>query len=213
VQRATKAPVRRQRQPRLQFRRPERIADALIDDRPRSLDDLRGRSKIGAEHRPHDDALGEIHHFRHEVDCLAALGEQFPSVEGAFSGLDHRVYHLRDALAVERWLREAPLSPPERVFAGDEAFPNALLEPFVQRTLVIVAVVVLQNVLDVVRGREQVAVVRAYLQVDQVTIAVGCGEKHIDRIRPHLRKHSDDGEAARAWRTSAREAHRAPQPL
>ena len=114
---------------------------------------------------------------------------------------------------MERRLREAPLSPPEGVFAGDEAFPKALLEPFVQRALVIVAVVVLQHVLDVVRGREQIAVVRAYLQVDQITIPVSCGEKHTDRIRPHLRKHSDDGEAARAWRTSAREAHRASQPF
>ena len=60
---------------------------------------------------------------------------------------------------------------------------------------------------------EQIAVVRADLQVNQVAVAIGGGEKRADRIGPQLRKHAEDGEAARAGRTSARDAHRASQLL
>ena len=62
------------------------------------------------------------------------------------------------------------------------ALPDSLFEPFVQRTLVIVAVVVLQDMLDVVGSRQQIAVVRPDLQVDHITESIGRLLKHADRI-------------------------------
>jgi hypothetical protein len=45
-----------------------------------------------------------------DVDRLASRREAFPPVQHVVRGADHRVGHQRDALAVERGLRQAPLT-------------------------------------------------------------------------------------------------------
>ena len=83
---------------------------------------------------------------------------------------------------MERRLREAPLTQPERVLARQESVAETVTEAIVERTLVVVAGVVLEDVLDIRRiGREE-AMVRAGLQMDQVAVSIRGVEKRADRI-------------------------------
>jgi hypothetical protein len=62
---------------------------------------------------------------------------------------------------VEGGLGHAALAQPIRVFARDETVAERDLQLVVKRTLVVVAIVVLQNVPDVIRVGDEEAVLRS----------------------------------------------------
>ena len=64
----------------------------------------------------------------------------------------------------------------------------------------VIAVVVLEDVLDVVRSARQVAMVGADLHVDEIAVAIGGVEVDAERILPEIREHPEDWIAARPRR-------------
>ena len=73
---------------------------------------------------------------------------------------------------MERRLRQAPLTQPEGVLARQQSVAETVPEPIVERTLVVVPGVVLQDMLDVGGIRREEPMVRTGLQVDELAIAI-----------------------------------------
>ena len=101
---------------------------------------------------------------------------------------------------MERRLRQAPLTQPEGVLARQESVAETVPETIVERTLVVVPGVVLQDMLDVGWIRREESMVRAGLQVDELAIAIRSAEKRADRIRPKLREYSENRKPAGSGR-------------
>jgi len=101
---------------------------------------------------------------------------------------------------MEGGLRETALAQPEGVLARQQPVAQVVAEPIVEWTLVIVARVVLQDVPDVGRIREEESVIRPGLQVNDLAITIGGCEKRADRIRAEARKHAHDRVAPRSGR-------------
>jgi hypothetical protein len=104
---------------------------------------------------------------------------------------------------MECGLGKTPLPEPKRVLACQESIAEAVPEAIVERALVIVAGVVLENVLDVGRIAGEEAMVRAGLQVNEVAVSIRGVEKGSDGIRPQLRKDSENRISAGSWRIPA----------
>ena len=105
-----------------------------------------------------------------------------------------------EPLAMERRLREAPLTQPEGVLTRQESVAETFPEAIVERTLVVVPGVVLQDMLDIGGIRREESVVRAGLQVDEVAIAIRRVKKRSDGIRPQLREYAENRIPARSGR-------------
>jgi hypothetical protein len=101
---------------------------------------------------------------------------------------------------VKRRLRQSPLTQPEGVLARQESIAQALAEAVIERALVVVPGVVLQNMLDVCRIRREESMVRAGLEVDELAVSIRGVEKRADRIRPKVREYSKNGIPARSGR-------------
>ena len=187
-----------QRQRRLKLRRPERLADAPIDDRPRAVDDFCGRAEIGAEHRPDNDGLRQRHHFRDEVDRFAARRKAVPSLQHLLRAGHHGIGHRHQSLTMECGLRESPLPQPERVLARQQAVAEIVPQPIVEWALVVVAGVVLEDMFDARGIGHKESLIRAGLHMDDVAIPIRGIEKRADGIRPEVREHANERVSARA---------------
>ena len=98
-------------------------------------------------------------------------------------------------------LRNAPLAQPEFVLARQQAVAERHPQLVVERTLVIVARVVLQDVTDIRGVRDEVATPRADLEVDDVAEATSRTHEHGRRIASDSRQHAEDRNPARArWK-------------
>ena len=102
-------------------------------------------------------------------------------------------------------LRDAPLAQPEFILARQQAVAERHPQLVVERTLVIVARVVLQDMTNVRGVRDEVATSRADLEVDDVAEATSGTHEHGRRIAPDRRQHAEDRKPARArWKRSER---------
>ena len=99
-------------------------------------------------------------------------------------------------MTVKRRLREAPLSQPERVFAGQQPIAKAIPQPLVERTFVVVARVVLKDVFDVCGVRDEESVIRASLEMNDVAVLIRRVEECSDWIGSKLRQDTEDRIAA-----------------
>src|SRR5687767_1341680 len=102
---------------------------------------------------------------------------------------------------MESRLRQAPLTQPERVLAGQQSIAETVPQAIVERALVVVASVVLKDMLDVRRLGQEKSMIRAGLQMDEVAVPIRSVEKRADRIRPEMREHPKNRIPARPWRT------------
>jgi hypothetical protein len=118
----------RRSQLRLDLRRPERLADPLIDNRPRAVDDRCCLAKIGAEHRPHDNGVCQGHQLGDEIGRFTARRRTRPAIQCLDRAGDHRVRLGDEAPPVERRLRETALPQPEGVFTRQQAVAESVLE-------------------------------------------------------------------------------------
>ena len=89
---------------------------------------------------------------------------------------------------MERWLRQAALTQPERVFARQQPVAETVPDAIVERALVVVAGVVLEDMLDVGWIGQKKSMIRAGLQMDEVAVSIRSVEERADRIRPKLRE-------------------------
>jgi hypothetical protein len=87
-------------------------------------------------------------------------------------------------------LRQAPLAKPKRVLAREQAVADTISQAIVERTLVIVAGVVLKDMFDVRGIRQEEPVIRASLQVNDIAIPIRGVEKRADRIGAQVRKYA-----------------------
>ena len=94
---------------------------------------------------------------------------------------------------MERGLGQAPLTQPERVLARQQSIAEAIPQPIVERALVVVAGVVLEDMLDERGIRQEESVIRAGLQVHDVAVSIRSVEKRADRIGTELGQHTQDG--------------------
>ena len=108
-------------------------------------------------------------------------------------------------LAMKGRLRDAPLAQPEFVLARQQAVAERHPQFVVERALVIVARVVLQDVANVRGVRDEVAASRADLEIDDVAELAGGAQEHAGRIASDRRQHAEDRKPARArWKRMCR---------
>ena len=154
--------------------RPEALADVLIDDRPGLID----RSRNGPRSAP-SSARRTTVRVRRIISSPTSTGrpaEASVSHRAAVSraAIGHGAGQRRDALAMKRRLRDAPLPQPEVVLARQQAVAERHPQFVVERALVIVARVVLQDVTHVRGVGNEVAASRADLEIGDVAEAM-CG--------------------------------------
>src|SRR6185369_13090475 len=113
--------------------------------------------------------------------------------------LSHHSREARDPLPMKRWLRDAALPQPEVVFAGQESVADRHPQFLIQRALVIVARVVLQDVPDVGGVGQQVPATRADLEVDDVAEAASGPHEDAGRIASDCQQHAEDRHPAWTW--------------
>src|SRR5262249_647919 len=95
---------------------------------------------------------------------------------------------------------QPPLTQPEGVLARQQSVAEIVPQPGVERALVVVAGIVLENMFDVRRIRQEKSVVGASLHMDDVAVAVGGVEKRADRTRTEVRENPDNRITARTGR-------------
>jgi hypothetical protein len=89
------------------------------------------------------------------------------------------------------------LSQPEVVFAGQQTVAERHPQFVVERTLVVVARVVLEDVPDIGRIRDQKPASRRDLEVHDIAIATRRVEENAGRIAPHCGQHAEERHPAR----------------
>ena len=126
--------------------------------------------QINTEQGLPDDAQRHARHVFHEIDGRPLGGGSLPVVQHACAGAAHDGREAFDALAVERRLRQASLPPPEIAFAGEQTFADERFHTADEAALPVVAVVVLQHVLDVVGVIQHVDDERPSIKADHVAV-------------------------------------------
>src|SRR4249920_1421021 len=99
---------------------------------------------------------------------------------------------------MEGGLRNAPLAQPEFILAREQAVAEQHSQLVVERALMVVARVVLQDMANVCGVRYEVATLRADPQVDDVAEATRSTHEHGRRIASDSRQHAEDRKPARA---------------
>ena len=125
-------------------------------------------------------------------------GDRLPLVRRLARGLRHHTGQLGDALTMKGRLRDAALPQPEVVFAGQQAVADRHPQLLIERALVIVAGVVLQDVADIGGVGNEIASPRADLEVRDVAEAARRSHEDAGRIASDRRQHAEDRHAARA---------------
>ena len=98
-------------------------------------------------------------------------------------------------------LGDAPLAEPEFALARQQAVAERHAQFVVERALVIVARVVLQDVANVGRVRDEVATPRANPEIHHIAETAGGAQEHLRRIASERRQHAEDGKPVRArWK-------------
>ena len=126
------------------------VPHGFVEDFHGATKHVRLTADVIAEQGPGHNAQGKLGHFLDHFQRLADLG--FPLVQHERGEVGHERAEGLNALAVEGGLSHASLLQPRFPFAGEDAFPQHGLEHHeVGRAFFgVVAVVVLQNALDVV---------------------------------------------------------------
>ena len=148
------------------------LRDELQRRQHRAPDAVGLADQIDAEQGLADDAQRHPRGVRHEVDRRAAGRGGLPVLQHARAGVAHGRRQALDALAMEGRLRQAALPPPEVALAGEEAVADQRLDPSDEAALPVVAVVVLQHVLDVVGVVQQVDAQRPGVEAHHVAVLV-----------------------------------------
>ena len=117
------------------------------------------------------------------------------SCRGVSRRLGHHAGQRGDALTMKGRLRDAALPQPEVVFAGQQAVADRHPQLLVERALVIVAGVVLQDVADIGGVGDEIAAPRADLEVDDVAEAARGAHEDAGRIASDRRQHAEDRQA------------------
>ena len=97
-------------------------------------------------------------------------------------------------------LRETPLPQPEGVLAGQESIAKTVSEPLIERALMIVTRIVLEDMFDVCGIRYEKSVIRASLQMNEVTVSIRSVKECADWIGTELRQDTEERIPARSWR-------------
>src|SRR4029450_3471006 len=149
----------------------------------------------GAEPRLGDDLERELGHFRRRVDRATVARGHRPAIEQRRRAVDHHVGHRGDALALECRLDELALAAPEVAVAEDKPFTGDALELLEQKALAEVAMMLLQDVLDVVGMEEHEALParEPEADLDRVSVPAPVAEHEGQRIAPQL------GEKSKRW--------------
>ena len=102
---------------------------------------------------------------------------------------------------MKRGLGDSTLAQPEFVLTRQQTVAERHPQFVVERTLVVVARVVLQDATHVRGVRNEVAVSRPDLEIGNVAEATRGSQEHADRIAPDCREHPDDRKPARSrWK-------------
>ena len=99
-----------------------------------------------------------------------------------------------DALGPERGLQKPPLPPPQLALAGGEPFPEDHFQPVMKRVTAVIAVVLLQHIMDVGGVGEH-----------EDRVPAGHGEAHHVAERPGAREHRE--RVAREGRQDAEDGY------
>ena len=108
---------------------------------------------------------------------------------------------------MERRLRNSPLAQPESVLARQQPVAEHQTQFVVERALVIVARVVLQDVANVIRVVQEVTAPRGDLEVDDVAEPRCSFREDADGIASDGRKHAQDRHSSRSRRQRVLRAH------
>src|SRR6516225_2236292 len=105
-------------------------------------------------------------------------------------------------------LGDTSLAQPEVALARQQPIAEKRPQLVVQRALAVVARVVLQDMTNILRVRDEVAASRTDLEVGDVTESQSGLHEDADRIASDGREHPEDRYPAGAWRTHGRGADR-----
>jgi hypothetical protein len=104
-----------------------------------------------------------------------------------------------DALAVKSRLRQAALAAPELPFAGEQTFANEGLHPADERAFPVIAIVVLQDMLDVIgMVQEMDGQKRRRVEADDIPVLTRGPAQHGQRIAARRKEEMEGGRIALA---------------
>ena len=151
--------------------------------------------RIVREQRLADDAQCQAHHLVVYVHVFAAARLQLG--RGVVRGAHHRGRESRDALAVERWLRDAPLPFPGFTLAGEQTVAEHVAEIAVSARLLAVVLVVLdQDVVGAFGRADEVADHRTEAEAHHLAVVAEGVHEEGDGIAPRPREVSEQELAA-----------------
>ncbi len=142
---------------------------------------------VGAEQRLGHDRERKPRHLGHDVERLAALRQRVPSLEHLERAVDHQVAEAGDALAMEHRRDQPALAMPKRAVAGQQAVAEqAAQHRVVDVVLVVVAMIVVQDVADVVGMGEEQRARGAEAQAHDVAVVAKAVTQKSERVALHL---------------------------
>ncbi|KOS99005.1 cytochrome P450 family domain protein [Burkholderia mallei] len=146
--------------------------------RPRCL---RVRRHVGVEHHQPEHPEAQVHHLFDDVERLAGR-QRAPAIRERERRVADGGRVRIDLLLVKERLHDAPVAPPEFAVGRQQAVAEEHLEVVVETPAHVVAVVLLQHVLNVIRMRERVRDERAEPVARDVAVLLMQPQQHRDRI-------------------------------
>jgi hypothetical protein len=161
----------------------------------------RERTEIGTQEGTEHDGTRETHHLFSHIRRLPAQRDPLPLCGGLSCSVGHDAGQRGDALAVEGWLRDAPLPQPEFILARQQTVTERHPQLGVERTLVVIARVVLQDMPNIRGVRDEEATPRTDLEVDDVAVPTSSAHEHGRWIASQSWQHPEEWNPARArWK-------------
>ena len=201
-----KAPLARRRNHPEHVEQAE-FAQLAIDFGQRHANRLGIVAHVGAEQRLGHDRERKPRHLGRDVERLAALRQRVPSLEHLERAVDHQVAESGDALAMEHRRHQPALAMPERAVAGQQAVAEqAAQHRVVDVVLVVVAMVVVQDVADVVGMREEQCARGAEAKAHDVAVVAKAVAQKSERVALYLAQAAEQQMPARSgWSGATRQ--------
>jgi hypothetical protein len=103
-----------------------------------------------------DDLAREPQHLSHDVDRNACGRQGLPAFEHGVRGAGDRLRQRRKARALKGGLHQAPLRPPQGPLTRRQALAEQGPNTVCERALPVIAMVLLQDIGDMVRVAEEI---------------------------------------------------------
>src|SRR5262249_27597578 len=154
----------------------------------------------GTEQRAGDDAERQTRHLLGNVDHPACGRLLLPLIDHRSGHSRHHLGHRRDATAMERRLDELALATPQLAIAEYQPLAGDSLELPEDHPFPVVAMIVVQDVLDIARSSEHEGAERREADAYPIAIAALGVQQEAERVAPHHGEEAEGGEKARTRR-------------